>query len=205
MCFLDQMASLCWCRVPKSHISVLPNDCTFSWSPKPPKFFQLKKSYRTPKNSSENHGKSHQSFREDKGNEIIWVPLINNLRQPKKYLYKHIYKQEKKSHIPQMLSDSATSWGHRRRIKAFTAYRSIKKQRMKIHVKVVEIRVWNNTLHSVTYVSVLYNQLSYKKKTRLIEQQSRCQAARALFLPKLFLLFFSCNNSTLTGKRCCNS
>lgn len=124
MCFLDQMASLCWWRVPKSHISVLPNDGTFSWSPKPPKFFQLKKSYRTPKNSSENHGKSHQSFREDKGNEIIWVPLINNLRQPKKYLYKHIYKQEKKSHIPQMLSDSATSWGHRRRIKAFTAYRS---------------------------------------------------------------------------------
>lgn len=33
-----------------------------------------------PKCPSENHGKSHQSFRED---EIIWVPLINNLRHPK--------------------------------------------------------------------------------------------------------------------------
>lgn len=40
-----------------------------------------------------------------------------------------------------MLRDSATSWGHRWRIKVFTAYRPIKRQRTKMHVKVVENRV----------------------------------------------------------------
>lgn len=51
-----------------------------------------------------------------------------------------MYKQ-KKSHIPQMLRDSATSWGHRWRIKAFTAHRPIKRQKMKMYEKVVENRV----------------------------------------------------------------
>lgn len=41
------------------------------------------KSYRRPKSLSVNHGKSHQSFREEEGGENSWLPLINNLRQPK--------------------------------------------------------------------------------------------------------------------------
>lgn len=81
-----------------------------------------KRSYRTPRSPSENHGKIYQSFREDKGDEIIWVPLIKNLSQPKKFCT-NIYINRKKSHFPQMLRDSATSWGHRWRIKTFTAYR----------------------------------------------------------------------------------
>lgn len=41
------------------------------------------KSYRRPRSLGETHGKSHQSFREEEGEENIWLPLINNLRQPK--------------------------------------------------------------------------------------------------------------------------
>lgn len=41
------------------------------------------KSYRRPRSLSENHEKSRQSFREEEGEENIWLPLINNLRQPK--------------------------------------------------------------------------------------------------------------------------
>lgn len=44
---------------------------------------------------NENHGKCHQSFRKDEEEKIIWVPLINNLSQPKKNLYKHINKKKK--------------------------------------------------------------------------------------------------------------
>lgn len=40
-----------------------------------------------------------------------------------------------------MLKDLATSWGHRWRIKTFTAYRPIKRQIMKMYEKVVENRV----------------------------------------------------------------
>lgn len=42
------------------------------------------KSYRRPRILSENHGKRFflfQSFREEEGEENIWLPLINNLRQ----------------------------------------------------------------------------------------------------------------------------
>lgn len=53
-----------------------------------------KRSYRTPRSPSENHGKIYQSFREDKGDEIIWVPLIKNLSQPKKFCT-NIYKPKK--------------------------------------------------------------------------------------------------------------
>lgn len=80
------------------------------------------KSYSRPKNLSENHGQSYQSFREEERYKKIQLPLINNLRQPKNICTNtHIYIE--KSHIPQALRDSATSRGHRWRIKAFTVHR----------------------------------------------------------------------------------
>lgn len=57
--------------------------------------------------------------------ENIWLPLINNLRQPKGI---RTNTQTEKSHIPQMLRDSAASWWHRWRIKAFKTYRPVKRQ-----------------------------------------------------------------------------
>jgi len=47
------------------------------------KILPSKKSYTRPRSLSENHGKSHQSFREEESEENIWLPLINNLRQPR--------------------------------------------------------------------------------------------------------------------------